>query len=107
LSELGEEALDRHESIVGWIQSAHRALQHLCTPKGRAVTGKDQSPLSDTEVHFLQSDHVGDNLNFLVGHCGIPEPASRVLYLGDPAYNFGPAVEIVRLRHIAVQRATT
>jgi predicted alpha/beta superfamily hydrolase len=61
------------------------------------VAGNDDSPLPDTEVHYLHSDHVGDEFKILVGHCDSPDPASHVLYLGDAAYNFGTAVEIVRL----------
>ena len=60
------------------------------------MTANDESPLPDTEVHYLHSDHVGDDFKILVGHCGSSEPASHVLYLGDAAYNFGTAVDIVR-----------
>jgi len=65
--------------------------------KGTAVAGNDESPLPDTEVHYLHSDHVGDDFKILVGHCDRSEPAPHILYLGDAAYNFGTAVEIVRL----------
>ncbi len=55
----------------------------------------DESPLTDTEVHFLASEHVGDEFKVLVGHCGSPPAA--VLYMGDTWANFGTAVEIIRL----------
>jgi hypothetical protein len=61
------------------------------------MSGNDESPLPDTEVHYLHSDHVGDEFKILVGHCQSAEPASHVLYLGDPSYSFGTAVEMVRL----------
>jgi predicted alpha/beta superfamily hydrolase len=61
------------------------------------MPGNDESPLPDTEVHYLHSDHVGDDFKILVGQCQTAEPASHVLFLGDPSYNFGTAVETVRL----------
>jgi hypothetical protein len=37
----------------------------------------DDSPLPDTEVHYLSSEHVGDEFKVLVGHCGASESAAR------------------------------
>ena len=32
--------------------------------------GDDESPLAATEVHYLASDHVGDEFKLFVDHCG-------------------------------------
>ena len=62
------------------------------------VTGNDLSPLPNTEVHYLGSEHVGDEFKVLIGHCGSPDSgALPVLYFGDIAWNFGMAVDIIRL----------
>ena len=62
------------------------------------MISNDDSPLPDTEVHYLRSEHVGDEFKVLVGHCGSPEPAARpVLFMGDGWANFGTAVETIRL----------
>jgi uncharacterized protein len=64
------------------------------------VIDNDVSPLPDTEVHYLRSEHVGDEFKILVGHCGPPGSAPpQVLFMGDPWGNFGTAVEIIRLLH--------
>ncbi len=58
----------------------------------------DESPLPDTEVHYLRSEHVGDEFKVLVGHCGSSDSApSAVLFMGDTWANFGTAVETIRL----------
>ena len=57
----------------------------------------DDSPMPGTEVHYLKSEHVGDEFKILVAQCPGVGPPSGVLYLGDAFYNFGTAVEIVRL----------
>lgn len=58
----------------------------------------DDSPLPDTEVHHLRSEHVGDEFKVLVGHCESPAAAPEaVLFMGDTWANFGTAVEIIRL----------
>ena len=62
------------------------------------MISNDDSPLPDTEVHYLRSEHVGDEFKVLVGHCGSSEPAARpVLFMGDGWANFGTAVETIRL----------
>ena len=64
----------------------------------KALNSDDDSPLPGTEVHYLRSDHVGDDFKIIVGR-----PASRgliapkVLFMGDPWANFGTAVEITRM----------
>ena len=62
------------------------------------MTGNDLSPLlADTEVHYLSSEHVGDELKIVIGHCGSSEGAARVVFTGDAWANFGTAVETIRL----------
>jgi predicted alpha/beta superfamily hydrolase len=66
------------------------------------VIGNDASVLPDTEVHYLRSEHVGDEFKVLVGHCGsIGAASSPVVFLGDTWANFGTAVEIMRLLRLA------
>jgi predicted alpha/beta superfamily hydrolase len=66
------------------------------------VPGNDLSPLTDTEVHYLGSEHVGDEFKVVIGHCGSPDSgALPVLYLGDIAWNFGMALDITRLLRFA------
>lgn len=56
------------------------------------------SPLPDTEVHYLRSEHAGDEFKILIGHCGSAEPdPPLVVFLGDPWASFGTAVEVIRL----------
>ena len=65
------------------------------------MISNDDSPLTDTEVHYLRSEHAGDEFKIHVGHCGSPGSSPRpVLYLGDPSLQFGTAVEMVRLLNI-------
>ena len=65
------------------------------------MISNDESPLPDTEVHYLRSEHVGDEFKILVGHCGSSESAPPpVVFLGDPWANFGTAVEIIRLLNL-------
>ncbi len=62
----------------------------------------DDSPLPGTEVHYLRSEHVGDEFKILVGHCGSSESGpSPVLFMGDAWANFGTAVETIRLLCLA------
>ena len=37
------------------------------------MSANDDSPLADTEVHYLHSEHVGDEFKIFVGHCGASE----------------------------------
>jgi predicted alpha/beta superfamily hydrolase len=65
------------------------------------MISNDESPLSDTEVHYLRSEHVGDEFKILIGHCGLPESAPPpVVFLGDPSLLFGTAVEMIRLLNL-------
>ena len=62
------------------------------------MASNDLSPLPDTEVHYLFSEHVGDEFKVLIGHCGSRDPdPPLVVFLGDPWANFGTAVEIIRI----------
>ena len=61
------------------------------------VIDNDLSPLTDTEVHYLASEHVGDEFKIVIGHCGSSEGAARVVFMGDAWANFGTAVETIRL----------
>ena len=62
------------------------------------MISNDISPLPDTEVHYLPSEHVGDEFKILVGHPHASDTAPpSVLFMGDPWANFGTAVEITRL----------
>lgn len=65
------------------------------------MISNDESPLPDTEVHYLRSEHVGDEFKILVGHCGSvdSEPPS-VVFVSDPSILFGTALEMVRLFHM-------
>ncbi len=57
----------------------------------------DESPLADTEVHYLTSDIVHDEFKIFVGHCGTTgQHQVPVLYLTDANGYFGGAVDIVR-----------
>ena len=63
----------------------------------------DESPLAATEVHYIASDHVGDEFKLFVGHCGtadsdLPAP---VLYITDANGFFGSAVDIIRSMQLA------
>ena len=62
------------------------------------MISNDVSPLPDTEVHYLQSEHVGAEFRILVGHphaTGSAPP--QVLFIGDPWGFFGTAVEMIRI----------
>jgi predicted alpha/beta superfamily hydrolase len=68
----------------------------------RGMIGNDESALSDTEVHYLRSAHVRDEFKILIGHCGSSESdPPPVLFLGDPSFQFGTAVEMIRLLSVA------
>jgi predicted alpha/beta superfamily hydrolase len=61
----------------------------------------EESPLTDTEVHYLHSEHVGDEFKILVGHCDASESApSAVAFVTDPWAWFGTALEIVRMLNL-------
>jgi|HubBroStandDraft_1064217.scaffolds.fasta_scaffold219190_1 predicted alpha/beta superfamily hydrolase len=65
------------------------------------MISNDESALTETEVHYLQSDNVGEEFKILVGHCGAsgstPPP---VLFVSDANMQFGTAVDMVRLLHL-------
>jgi uncharacterized protein len=66
------------------------------------VAADDESSLAGTEVHYLHSEHVGDEFKIFVGHCGAPGPEPRaVLYVGDGNGLFASAVDIVRLMQLS------
>jgi predicted alpha/beta superfamily hydrolase len=68
------------------------------------VSANDRSPLADTEVHFLRSEHVGDEFKIFVGHCGAFDPTPpAVLYVGDANGMFASAVDIVRFMQLSAQ----
>src|SRR5574340_779696 len=57
-----------------------------------------ESPLADTEVHYLRSEHVGDEFKILVGHCGETDSSPpAVAFVTDPMVCFGTAVETIRM----------
>ena len=62
------------------------------------MIGNDVSPLPDTEVHYLRSEHVGDEFKIFVGHPHTSDTAPpSVLFMGDPWGDFGTAVGVTRL----------
>lgn len=62
----------------------------------------DESPLADTEVHYLQSAPVGDEFKIFVGHCGSTETDNvPVLYVTDANGAFGSAIDIIRGMQLA------
>jgi predicted alpha/beta superfamily hydrolase len=65
------------------------------------MISNDESPLTETEVHYLRSENVGEEFKILIGHCGAsgstPPP---VLFVSDANMQFGTAVDIVRLLHL-------
>ena len=67
------------------------------------MPANDDSPLAGTEVHYLRSEHVGDELKIFVGHCGdAPDAAPpAVLYVGDANGLFAGAVDAVRLMQLS------
>jgi predicted alpha/beta superfamily hydrolase len=63
----------------------------------------DASPLAGTEVHYLRSEHVGDEFKIFVGHCDTSEHAPpAVLYLTDANGMFGGAVDIIRSMQLSL-----
>jgi predicted alpha/beta superfamily hydrolase len=66
------------------------------------VSDNDASPLANTAVHHLPSEHVGDQFRIFVGHCpGRGGDAPAVLYLGDANGFFGGAVDAIRLMQLS------
>jgi hypothetical protein len=66
------------------------------------VPGNDGSPLADTEVHHLRSEHVGDEFRIFVGQCGARDgEVPAALYVTDANGLFGGAVDTVRLMQLS------
>ena len=69
------------------------------------MSGNDGSPLAGTEVHYLRSEHVGDEFKIFVGHCGTAGDGAAapppVLYVTDANGLFAGAVEIVRFMQLS------
>jgi hypothetical protein len=66
------------------------------------VPGNDGSPLADTEVHHLRSEHVGDEFRIFVGRCGARDGEAPVaLYVTDANGLFGGAVDTIRLMQLS------
>jgi len=67
-----------------------------------AGSSDELSPLAGTEVHHLQSSHIGDVFKIFVGHCGDTraEPPA-VLYITDANGLFGGAVDLIRLMQLS------
>jgi predicted alpha/beta superfamily hydrolase len=62
----------------------------------------DFSPLADTEVHYLHSEHVGDEFKIFIGHCGGPVTTPpAVLYVTDANGLFAGAVDMIRLMQLS------
>ena len=62
----------------------------------------DASPLANTEVHYLRSEHVGDEFKLFIGHCGtLKAPPSSILFVTDANGFFGAAVDAVRSMQLA------
>ena len=66
------------------------------------MSANDQSPLADSEVHYVHSEHVGDEFKIFVGRCGDPvDQPVPVLYVSDANGMFASAVELVRLMQLS------
>ena len=66
------------------------------------MPGNDGSPLADTEVHHLRSEHVGDEFRIFVGQCGARDgEVPAALYVTDANGLFGGAVDTVRLMQLS------
>jgi predicted alpha/beta superfamily hydrolase len=64
--------------------------------------GDDGSPIAGTEVHYLRSEHVGDEFKIFVGHCGTPGRSPPVvLYVSDANGMFASAVDVVRFMQLS------
>ena len=70
------------------------------------MSANDHSPLAESEVHYLRSEHVGDEFKIFVGHCGADDSVSdsappAVLYVSDANGLFAGAVEMVRFMQLS------
>jgi uncharacterized protein len=65
------------------------------------VTGNDEAALPNTQVHYLASGHVGDEFRIIVGGCHDAPAGVGVVVVLDAFFNFGTALETVRLLALA------
>jgi predicted alpha/beta superfamily hydrolase len=62
------------------------------------MASTDEMPVPGIEVHRLSSEHVGDEFAVFTSLVGTPGPTPPpVLYMPDAIYNFGLAVDTLRL----------
>jgi len=67
-----------------------------------AAPNDDELPIAGTEVHYLQSEHVGDEFKIFVGHCGdTPGTPCPTLYVSDANGMFASAVDTVRFMQLS------
>jgi predicted alpha/beta superfamily hydrolase len=60
------------------------------------MIGGDESALPGTEVHYLRSEHVGDEFKIMIGRCGTPGATpTPVVFISDANWYFGTAVELI------------
>ena len=68
----------------------------------RRLPTDDGLPLAGSEVHYLRSEHVGDEFKIFIGHCGGSDDVDPVaLYVADGNGMFASAVDIVRLMQLS------
>jgi hypothetical protein len=66
------------------------------------LSANDDSPLADTEVHYLHSDHVDAEFKIFVGHCGDTESTPpAVVYVSDANGAFASAVDTIRFMQLS------
>lgn len=65
------------------------------------MTGNDEAALPNTRVHYLSSERVGDEFRIIVGGCEGAPAGVGVLVVLDAFFNFGTALETVRLLALA------
>ncbi len=65
------------------------------------MIGNDEIALPNTQVHYLPSAHVGDEFRIVVGGCEGAPAGVGVLVVTDAFFNFGTALETVRLLAMA------
>jgi predicted alpha/beta superfamily hydrolase len=65
------------------------------------VTGNDESALANTQVHYLSSGQVGDEFRIIVGGCEDAPAGVGVFVVLDAFFNYGTALETVRLLAMA------
>ncbi len=65
------------------------------------MVDNDSSPLADSEVHYLRSEHVGDEFKIFVGRCGMSDGPVPVVYVSDANGLFGSAVDAVRFMQLS------